>query len=183
MPLLTRLALLILAGAGVLAALGCGGAGGDKTFEGEGYSFTYPGDWVELEPEIRTGGFPDVLVGPETGWNGVALQIVPGVVREPYTEANFDQMVRELRPSVESLMRRAGTVLEGGPTQVSYVGLHGIRFEGSFSTELDPVVRFQQLWLLDGTTMYSFNCQFLPAEAEKVGQACDLVLSSFQLSD
>lgn len=183
MPLLTRLALVILAGAGVLAALGCGGARGDKTFEGEGYTFTYPGDWAELIPEVRTGRTPDVLVGPpEPGWNGVGLVVIRDAILEPFTEVNIDQMVSELRPAVDSLMHRAGAVLEGDLTQMSYAGLPGIRFEGS-STDLDPVVRFQQIWLLDGTTGYTFNCQFLPAEAEEVGQACDLVLSSFQLSD
>lgn len=66
MPLLTRLALLILAGAGVLAALGCGGAGGDKTIEGDGYSFSYPGDWDEgtARQEGAASGRSNAAVSP-----------------------------------------------------------------------------------------------------------------------
>ena len=47
-----------LAICGVAAALaaspGCGGGGsgnGDKTYEGDDYSFTYPGEWDEQQPE------------------------------------------------------------------------------------------------------------------------------------
>jgi len=187
LPLLTKLALLMLVGAGLLATPGCGGGDGDgdgnKTFEGDGYSFSYPEEWAEQAGDVTTGRIDAVAAPPEGGRNVVALTVVPNAVPEPVTEANIDQAVRKnLRPAVDALMQRAGGVLEGDPTQVTYGGFLGLRFESS-STGLEPPVHLQGTWLIDGTTAYTFSCQFVPSGAEEVRQACDLVLKSFQISN
>jgi hypothetical protein len=174
----------MLVGAGLLATPGCGGGEGDgnKTFEGDGYSFSYPGEWAEQAGDVTTGRLDAVVAPPEGGQNAVALTVVRDAVPEPVTKANIDQAVRDLRPAVDALMQRAGGVLEGDPTQVTYGELPGLRFESS-STGLEPPVRMQGTWLIDGTTVYTFNCQFVPSGAEEVRQACDLVLKSFQISN
>lgn len=114
--------------------------------------------------------------------NLVSLKVLPGAVAEAVTDANIDQAVPALRPAVDALMQRAGGVLEGDPTQVAYAGLPGLRFEAS-STGADPVVHLQGTWLFDGTTAYTFTCQFVPSGAEEVWEACDLVLKSFKTSN
>jgi hypothetical protein len=59
----------------VVAAAGCGGRGGSgeasKTFEGDGDSFSYPGEWLELTPveaRAQTGDeVSSVNFGPRAG--------------------------------------------------------------------------------------------------------------------
>jgi hypothetical protein len=175
----------MLAGAGLLTTLSCGGGDGDgnKTFKGDGYSFSYPGKWAEQAADVNTGRSPDVVVAPpEGGRNLVALLVLRDGVSKPVTKANIDQMMPDLRPAIDGLMLRSGGVLEGDPTRVAYGGLPGLRFESS-STGLNPPVHMQGTWLFDGTIAYTFACQFVPSAAEEVGQACDLVLESFQISD
>jgi hypothetical protein len=153
----------------------------DKTFQGDGYSFTYPGAWAEQGAQ-GTPGQVDVLVGPpEGGQNAVSLKVLRGAVGEPVTDANIDQAMPALRPAVDRLMQRTGGVLEGDLEQVTYAGLPGLRFEAS-STGLDPVVHLQGTWLFDGTTAYTFHCQSIASGAQAVADACDLVLGSFKVS-
>ena len=84
-----------------MASAGCGGGGdGDKTFEGDGYSFTYPGDWSEREVvggaspgEFFTRGF-----APEEGVNGLIFAIAD--IDTPVTVSNIDTYAEDLaRPS------------------------------------------------------------------------------------
>jgi len=179
---LTKLVLFVVVGAGSLAAVGCGGGGGDKIFQGDGYSFTYPGAWAEQGGEANTGRIDALVAPPEGGLNNVGLTVVRDAVPEPVTKANIYQAVRDSLPAVDALMQREGGLLEGAPTNVTYVGLPGFRFEAS-STGLDPAVHQRGTWLFDGTTAYTFSCQFVPSGAKEVGQACDLVLKSFKISD
>lgn len=188
MPLRTRLALLILAGAGVLAALGCGGAGGDKTFEGDGYSFSYPGDWGEgtARQEGATSGYSEAAVIPpgSGGESFVSTAVAHDALPGPVTQANFDDEfpLDLVRSGLTKMMEPRGNVLESDPERVSHAGLLGLEFRGS-STGRDPEIHYRNIWLFDGRTQYVINCQFTDARAEEVGQGCDLVLSSFQLSD
>lgn len=187
MPLLTRLALLILAGAGVLAALGCGGAGGDKTFEGDGYSFSYPGDWDEgtARQEGAASGRSNAAVSPPGSEESfVSTSVAHDALPRPITQANFDDELPldVVRSELSKMVEAVGNVLEGDPVRVSHAGLLGLEFRGS-STGRDPEIHYRNIWLFDGRTQYVINCQFTDARAEEVGQGCDLVLSSFQLSD
>lgn len=187
MPLRTRLALLILAGAGVLAALGCGGAGGDKTYEGDGYSFSYPGDWGEgtARQEGAASGPSHAGVSPPgSGWSFVSTAVVHDALPRPITQANFDDEfpLDVMRSELSKMMEPVGNVLEGDPVRVSHAGLLGLELRAS-TTGRDPEIHYREIWLFDGRTQYFISCQFTDTSAEEVGQACDLVLSSFQLSD
>ena len=174
----------------VLSA-GCGGGGGDggsaersidvaapaKTFEGGGYSFTYPGTWVK-----RADTKYDIRIVPADRGGSVSLIVHRDVLTTPVTPANIDQAVRANRPAVDTYVEGADAVLDSGPTKLTYAGLPGLGFEASLTVAGQPTHE-RGTWLFDGTTVYVFRCLFIPAQAEEVGQACDLVLSSFQLSD
>jgi len=182
LPLFAKLALLILAGAALLTALACGGGGGgetsgaEETFQGDGYSFTYPGTWAEKGGER----YDAYLTPADHGGGDVSLIVHRDAVGIPVTEANIDQLLRESRPAVDAYV--SGGLLESGPTKVTYAGLPGLRFEASL-TVAGLAARERGTWLFDGTTEYVFRCLFVPAAAEEVGQACDRILTSFQTSN
>jgi hypothetical protein len=86
-----------------LALSACGGSGdgegertdalepnGDKTFEGNGFFFTYPQEWNGRAVDAqRAGADPEVTVGPSpsgAGWDPFAIYIVNG--SQSATEAN-----------------------------------------------------------------------------------------------
>jgi hypothetical protein len=50
---------------------------GDKTFEGDGYSFSYPGGWVERDLEQASGGGGGVDIGPADGPSGMTFTSEP----------------------------------------------------------------------------------------------------------
>ena len=180
--MLTRVALLMLAGAVTPATAACGGsADGDKTFQGNGYSFSYPATWAAQGGDANTGRIDALVAPPEGGQNVVGLTVVRDAVATSATKTNLDQVLRESRPAVDALMLREAGALEGALTKVTYGGLPGFRFEAS-STGLEPAIHQRGTWLFDGTTAYTFSCQSIPSGAEAVAKACDLALGSFETS-
>ena len=162
-----------------------GGEGGDKTYEGDGYSFSYPGDWDEGTARQVASGSSEVVVSPTgSGESFVSTAVAHDVFPGPVTQANFDDEfpLDLVRSELSKAMEPRGNVLEGDPVRVSHAGLLGLEFRAS-STGRDPEIHYRNIWLFDGRTQYVINCQFTDARAEEVGQGCDLVLSSFQLSD
>jgi len=176
-PIVTKLA-LVASTAGLVALVGCGGGetkGSTKTFHGGGYSFSYPAAWAAQGGETNTGRIDALVAPPEGGRNAVGLTVVRDALPRPVTQANIGLA---LGPAVDAFLQRSGGVLKGAPTTVMRAGLPGLRFKVS-STGLDPPVHIQATWLLDRTTAYTFNCQFLDSGAKEVMRACEQVLRSF----
>jgi len=176
----------MLGGAVLLAALGCGGGsgdgGGNKTYKGDGYSFSYPGDWAEQSADVSTGRLDVLVAPPEGGRNAVGLTVLPNAVAKPITNANIEKAVVALRPAVVALMLREGGVLKDEPAPVTNLNLPGIRFE-SESKGLETKVHQRSTWLFDRTTAYTISCTYVASGADETQKACDLVLKSFKTSD
>ncbi len=170
------LALLVL----VLAA-GCGGdsGGGSKTFQGDGYSFSYPSDWEQREADIAAGS-ADVVIAPEPGVTGISV----GAFESPQavTADNIGDFMADLSSGAEQFLAQnvAGSKLEGEVTQVTVGGLPGVTFEGS--TTEGGGVHTRGTWIFDGTTFYAINCSSPTGHEDLAEAACDQVLDSFELS-
>jgi hypothetical protein len=171
---------------GLLAALGCGGGGGDKTFDGDGYSFTYPGDWRDqtgkVEFSAQAGSEPltsQVALAPGEGQDFVFVQVGPA--SPSITEDNIDQLKDEITRVVESLFQQAEGQLTAGPTRVTVGGLPALRFEGTGIASGGVSVRSRLTLIYDGRNQYAVNCQFTPDGAEEIERGCDEILSSFQV--
>jgi hypothetical protein len=179
----------------VLAA--CGGDGGDSgdveagtgaeavadpnAFEGNGYSFTYPGEWEEQHPEAASdpgSEHPMTYVGLDnTDVWGVVVYTYPFSV----TKGNIDQYEADLTEDTQSLFEDLDGRLTAGPTSVTIDGLPGLRWEGSL-LNVDGVQvqsRFTSLW--DASTEYWLNCQFTSEHAEAMKRGCDEVETSFRV--
>ena len=173
-----RPALILLV---VVVAAGCGGDGApgpDKTFQGDGYSFSYPGNWEEREPDAASGtDSADVQIAPEPG--GAGISVGRFEVPEAITAANIDDHGEELIAAAADFVEstRSGTLTPDGDVLSSTVaGLPGVEFGGS-SAEAETNVA----WFFDGTTAYAVVCRWPSDSGADVDTACEKVLSTFDV--
>jgi hypothetical protein len=158
-----------LLSAGLVAGAGCGGGGsGDKTFEGDGYSFTYPSDWEEWEVgEVNPGAALTTAFGPEEAEGALVFEV--GDAGTPITDSNIDTAAEEL----------AGALQESteGPIQLSVAGLPALRIVSHPRSGLTRRITT----VFDGTTMYIFDCELTPPHVEEMKRGCDQVEESFEV--
>jgi hypothetical protein len=182
---------------GAVAAAGCGGEGrdktstgesegGDKTFTGKGYSFTYPEDWrdrtAELETSAEAGSLPStsqVAVAP--GQEADLVLVEAGPTSPGVTEDNIDEVAAEIARIVESGFQGADGRMISGPTRVTVGGLPSLRFEGTSVTPQRVDVRSRLTLIYDGRNQYAVNCQFTPSGADEILAGCDQILAGFQV--
>ena len=172
--------------AGVVAAAGCGGEAGDKTFAGDGYSFTYPGDWrdrtEELETDGEAGSLPStsqVAVAPGQEQDLVLIEV--GATSPGVTGDNIDGVAAEIARIVESGFQDADGRMTSGPERVTVGGLPSLRFEGTSVTPAGADVRSRLTLIYDGRNQYAVNCQFTPSGADEILAGCDQILDGFQV--
>jgi PsbP-like protein len=175
----------VVAWVGLTASLGCGGDGGngDNTFEGDGYSFTYPESWSQREAEARYQR-TDVqassfVFGPEEGANGLILDV--GQVGLAVTENNIDLISAQFAGEIEQLFQQAQGEVTKGPTRLTVGGLPALRFEASALTPDGVRARSRVTVVFNGTTQYFLNCQFTSEQAEEMKRGCDQVVRSFRV--
>jgi hypothetical protein len=175
------------AAAALVASAGCGGGrsdAGDKTFEGDGFSFSYPADWIDQEEfEFRAQAGSEatsqVAVAPGHGQDVVVVEVGP--VSPSISEGNIDQFKFEVARSLEALFQKVEGELTAGPARVRVGGLPALRFEATGVTSQGVRTRSRLTLVFDGNTQYTVNCQFTPEGAEEVKRGCDQILSSFRV--
>lgn len=163
----------------VVVAAGCGSdepPGPDKTFQGDGYSFSYPGNWEERQPDPGADS-ADVQIAPEPGGAGISVGTFE--VSEAITEANIDAHGDELIAAAAAFIESTGAGVaspEGDVVGSTVAGLPGVEFEGS-SAEAETRVA----WFFDGTTTYAVVCRWPSDYGADVDAACEQVLSTFDV--
>jgi hypothetical protein len=180
----TVLVCLALAACGGDGAEGGARSGGDKTFEGDGFSFSYPGEWAEeedFEARVQAGSeaTSQVAVAPGHGRDVVLVEVGP--VSVSISEGNLDKFKPEFARAVESLFQQAEGELTAGPVRVQVGGLPALRFEANGVTSQGVRTRSRLTLVFDGLTQYAVNCQFTPEGAEEIERGCDQILSSFRV--
>lgn len=172
-----------LLAASLVAFAGCGGGGGDKTFEGDGYSFTYPGEWKEREGGEAAAevGEPvsEAFFGPSEGPDGLTVQVFR--VNLSITEGNIDELSGDIAEFIGELFRQGDGRVTSGPTPVTLGGLPGRAFEGSFINKGGTRVQTRLTLAFDGRTEYFLSCEFTPEGAEEMKRGCEQVEESFQV--
>jgi hypothetical protein len=172
-----RLAFLL-----VLVA-GCGSGGGDKTFEGDGYSFTYPGSWEEFENAPSAAATGTVVssksFAPERGGSGFVITVYR--LSSSVTADNIDSIAPEVAAVTEQIFRQAGGQMTARPTKVTVAGHPGFSAKGTAVTPQGTRVQSRVTLVFDGTTEYFLTCQFTPDAAEEMLKGCNKVLESFEL--
>ena len=175
-------AILALAVAGILTAPGCGGdtaqdaggetqqsASGAKTFDGEGFSFTYPEDWTlseftqEAPPDRK---LPGVQVRPQGAPAAQGVFVIVFDDQESIGEGDLDEAVDEIAAD------NKGVQLDVPPTPTSVDGLPAIYLAGPGETTT---------LVFDDTTWYPISGRWLPSFEEEIKQGYDQVKASFQV--
>ena len=163
----------------LVVAAGCGSdepPGPDKTFQGPGYSFSYPGNWEEREPDPGADS-ADVQIAPEPGGAGISVGTFE--VSEAITAANIDDHGDELISAAAAFIQSTGAGVaspEGDVASSTVAGLPGVEFAGS-SAEAETRVA----WFFDGTTTYAVVCRSPSDSDADVDAACDKMLSTFDV--
>ena len=158
------------------------GDNGTKTYEGDGFSFTYPEDWVELEVDFA--GFeneevPNVVsVGPESGIDALAVRHEPAPF--PMTEADLAQAKEELEPFVRQAVDYGEGRVISELAETTLAGMPALVTEISGSIKGHPA-RLRLTFAWDGRTHYQVNCQYAQSHAEEMTAGCDQVLESFEV--
>lgn len=190
-----------------LALAACGGGGDDGgagaddgagagtdvvpggTFEGDGYYFSYPATWTELEPEglgVGSEVTPDIALGPPLPGGNQNLPVynvlstTVGQAGIAITNANLSRIAREAGAFVRQLADGLGGRIVTGVAETTLAGLPAIDAEVSGMLKGHPV-RLHMTFAWDGKTQYQFNCQYTQSHAEDMKQGCDQVLDSFQV--
>jgi hypothetical protein len=151
---------------------------------GDGYSFTYPGEWFEGEQQGESAaqaGEPVSVAtfGPSEGANALSVQVYR--INLSITGENIDELSGSLADEIGELLRQADGRVTSGPTRVTVGGLPGLRFEGSLVNAKGIPV---QAWLtlaFDGRTEYVLDCEFTPEPAEEMKRGCDQAVKSFKV--
>jgi hypothetical protein len=154
----------------------CGGGSTDNTFEGDGFSFTYPGDWITGDTGAWEPPGPAVAIsypGPEEVEEREELLFVAVFPNQKsVTEDNLDDSLEEI--AADQIRNYEG--LTAGPTAMTVDGLPAGRVEAAWGN-----TRLRTTIVFDGTTWYVIRCEFVPARAEKMKPGCDQVVESFQI--
>jgi hypothetical protein len=175
---------------GCLALSACGGSGdgqsertdaiepnGAKTFEGNGFSFSYPEEWHEGEGEARAGADPDAQVGPccGAGWDLFAVYIVAG--NQSVTEANVDEFTAKLEAALSESEKQILAPLT--TTRVDGLPAHTIVATAVISP--GPDIHQRETWVYDEWTWYHLVCQARIADAAAMKPGCEQAVASFRV--
>jgi PsbP-like protein len=174
-PIRVRPALLICL---VVLAAGCGSERGDETFAGEGYSFTYPGEWDELKSEMgvqRGDPVSQATVGPGTHSDGLVVLVyrIPVSINEQNFMQFTDAAAQDVAESFD------GQIL-AGPTRLRVAGLPAFRLDVS-STNNGQALQSNMVFFFDGKTEYFLNCQLTQERADEMKRGCEQAVNSFKV--
>jgi hypothetical protein len=156
------------------------------TFEGDGYSFTYPVAWAKGVDDLSIGSLfmtafardaataSAELSGPEKEnifSPGPDLLVLKAVrQREPFREENINLELRFRR----AWLKQQGELLEG-PTHVTVAGLPALRSE----VHLGNGVILNETLILGRTTWYFLDCRF---SSKGMKRGCDQVEETFEVA-
>ena len=160
---------------------GTSGAGdGSKRFEGDGFSFSYPDDWslgefAEPNPELATAVALSYGGAEQGTTDSVAVSVAPAL--SPITEDNLEGSLDDFAAFAADSY---GELLSA-PTPTTVDGLPAVRLKASGPSPDGVPLEFGTTIVLDGTTWYVIQSQFVPKNADKIKPGYDQSVGSFQV--
>jgi hypothetical protein len=152
-------------------------AGGTQTYQDHGISFAHPAGWSVGIPRggSRTGNLLWVTsVGPGTPHDLIVVEDFR--LKTPVTAQNIDAVV----PALARLVQHLGGTLHGSPQELTMASLPAVQFRITGGPGGSPS-QSTLVFAFSGTTEYFVDCQYTPALAPDVQQACNQVVSTFHV--
>jgi hypothetical protein len=177
--LLMRVAGFLIAATVVLS--GCDDP--DKSFEGHGITFTYPGGWNEAEETSTAVSSGNQRWSESFGIDGNNfVSLTEYELNIEVGEENISELEQEIGETIEQLTQQAGGSVDEGPSEVTMGGFPGFRFELSGVEAEGGTVASSILLVFDGTTEYFLNCQFTDEHKDEIDEGCTQIIDSFQVT-
>ena len=149
---------------------------GAKTYEGDGFTLSYPNDWVEVdyeeEPEnviAATAAF-----APKEAGLADSLSLVVGDVE---AVSDSTELVAAARAEAEASYDE----VLSGPTPTTIGGLPAVRLEASETGRAGTKLSIITTIVANGATWYVLQCEFLPADRDLMESGCNQAMGSFRL--
>jgi hypothetical protein len=153
-----------------------------QTYRGNGVSFDYPAGWVDVGSQFSAYGGADQLWDTTIIISNVDLVIIAAYrLNMPVTAENLDLAKAEFEEIVRQGFEQLDGTLQAGPEEITVDGKPGLRFRGTGIVDGTPI-QSTLVYILDGTTEYSINCQFTPARAEEIDQGCEEIVRTFKVN-
>jgi hypothetical protein len=160
---------VVLSIVAAFAVAGCGGSGGDKTFDVDGIGVTFR--YSPKFHRIRNVTFGESAGAQAVTRGGVALDKVNAILvsryrlRLPIGKDNLARYKDEVDGVISKL---AGKPVSG--RQVEYGGLPGYEYVLALRTPAQG--RSRMAVLFDQATEYLLNCQSTPAARKRIEEGC-----------
>ena len=153
-------------------------AGGTQTYQGRGVSFAYPAGWSVVIPHgTGTGNLLwSTAISPGTPHDAIVVRSYR--LKIPVTAQNIGALVPALARLVQHFL---GATLHRPPQKITMASLPAVQFHITGGPG-GPPSQSTLLSAFNGTTEYFVNCQYTPALAPDVQQACNQVVSTFTVS-
>jgi phage baseplate assembly protein gpV len=181
-----------------IAAVACGGDSAEPrvapeeeeqeeaaTYDDNGVTFEYPGEWDEFPAEASatsTGSNElwSATVGPD---KTNLVNITAYQLNIEVTEENLDSIEAELDQVIKGVVDQAGGSITSGPDQDEVAGFPAYTYTWT-NVEVEGEPKDSSAYFIfDGDTEYFFNCQFSDETQDEVQSGCDQVLASFSVTD
>jgi hypothetical protein len=175
---MVRRSTLLLAGLALGAALavaGCGGGGGDKTFDNESIGITFK--YSPSFHPITNINFGQTAGAKAAAQSGVAIDKVNALIISRYdlnVKINKDNLSK-FKGEVDNVISQlAGRRVSG--QEVEYGGLPG--YEYVINVNDPPQGQSRMAVLFDQATEYLINCQSTPTDRDKIEEGCRKALDT-----
>jgi len=153
------------------------------TFSGNGVSFSYPRDWKAFGRTDTSASTGSQVWSHTVGVDGRNLVNVSAYsLSVPITSENIEARADGIRSQLDSLFAQAGGTLGSGPTRLEMGGLPALAFTGSARDPNGAPVEDRLVLAFDGTTEYFVNCQYDRRSKAEIGDGCDQVVSTFEVT-
>ncbi|OAI40836.1 hypothetical protein AYO38_04975 [bacterium SCGC AG-212-C10] len=160
----------------------CGEATTDKpkTFEKDGASFEYPGDWKKGNLDSYEAADNELwhqAFAKKDGSIDIIVVAASQLTREIDFEADYEALAAEARGGLED----QGAQIDGDAVVVQAGALDAILFTGIVEGEDDEELGHRWYYAIDGDISYFINCQWTEKSVDDVNAACDLLVDSFRV--
>ena len=155
------------------------------TYEENGVSFEYPGDWDEFPAEASstsTGSNElwSATVGPD---KTNLVNVTTYQLNIEVTEENLESIEAELDEVITDVVDRAGGEITSGPDADEVAGFPAYTYTwDDVEVEGEPKDS-SAFFIFNGDLEYFFNCQFSSQAQDEVMTGCAQILDSFSVTD